>query len=139
MRTIYLYLGDDFKDFRQDWSEVPVFKTLQVEDNLDLWNSAIKLDRKFYSIGCSQANTYYKIYKLKTANFDKNKESLETFNESEITCPICGHEIGDSWEYLDDSGVEICEECGAKLEWSRMVEVTYSTSVKEVAKPIDLD
>ena len=86
MKTIALYLDKDFKSVLQDWSEVPVFKILEVEDDVDLW----------------------------------------------------GKEVGDSWEFQEDSGERECSGCGSAIEWERDISVTYSATVKEIVKPIKL-
>jgi hypothetical protein len=63
MKTIELYLDKDFKSVLQDWSEVLIFKTIEVEDDVDLWDKAIVLDGEFYSASC-QEKEKYRIYKL---------------------------------------------------------------------------
>ena len=138
MKTIELYLDKDFKSVLQDWSEVPVFKTLEVEDDVDLWGKAIEIDGEFYSVGRRQWEKH-KIYKLDYLKLDAIEEEIETFLEDEITCPVCGYKSGDSWEIQEDSGEDYCDGCGASIEWGRDISVTYSASVKEVVKPIKLD
>lgn len=133
MKQIKLYLSDDFKDILQDWEEVKPFKILSVADDIDLWESAISLGNKIYGVASSQGDSY-KIYELPNFNIEEDT----TYGEDEIKCPICGNEISDSWEYEGEDGEEICPGCGATLEWTREVEVTYSTSVKKVVKPLKL-
>lgn len=129
MKKIELYLADDFKDIFTEWDEVKVYKILSVADDVELWGGAIELDGKFYSVCCSQGNKY-EIRELKEFNL----EEKENYDTSEITCPICGYEISDSWEYDSDYGEIECGGCGATLEWSR--EVSYSTEVKKSLQPI---
>lgn len=57
--------------------------------------------------------------------------------EDEVKCPYCGFEDGDSWE-LDEEGETDCGNCGAKLAYSRTVEVTYSAELKEKPETIKL-
>lgn len=45
-------------------------------------------------------------------------------NESEVTCPYCGHKLHDSWELPDDDEEE-CDECGKKYRFSRDISVSY--------------
>lgn len=45
----------------------------------------------------------------------------------EITCPNCGEEFTDSWEYDIDSGIIECYECDSKFHYERNIEVTYTT------------
>jgi hypothetical protein len=56
----------------------------------------------------------------------------ETYAESEITCPYCGYEYTESYEYdssdLDACGEEDCPDCEKKFKWSRNTSITYSTS-----------
>ncbi len=42
----------------------------------------------------------------------------------EVTCPYCGYEYNDSWEFPDD-GEEECPECGKKFNYTRNVSVSY--------------
>jgi hypothetical protein len=44
----------------------------------------------------------------------------------DITCPWCGYEYCDSWEFRDD-GNEKCQECGKEFTYSANHSVTYST------------
>lgn len=134
---INLYLESDFKDIFQKWEDTPVFKTVDVEDNIDLWNRSIILDGKNYCT-CSKQGNDYSIRELEYLKVHEDAEELETYGEDDIKCPVCGCEISDSWEYSEDSGEEFCYGCGALLEWSREVEVSYSAAVKEIVKPIKL-
>lgn len=131
MKKIELYLDDDFEDIFTKWDEVKIYKTLHVADDVELWGSAINVDGKFYSICCSQGDKYA-IQELKQFNLEENKN----YGENEIKCPICGYETSDSWEYDDDDGELECGGCGATLEWSREIEVSYSAQVKESVQPI---
>lgn len=131
MKKIELYLYEDFKDIFTEWDEVKVYRTLLVTGDIELWDRAIELDGKFYSVCSSQGNKY-KIRELEQFN----PEEDENYDTSEITCPICGYEESDSWEYDSDYGEIECGGCGATLEWSREVEVSYSAEVKKSVQPI---
>lgn len=131
MKKIELYLADDFEDIFTEWDEVKIYKTLSIADDVELWNRAINLEGKVYSICCSQGNKY-QIRELEQFNLEED----ENWDKSEITCPICGYEYSDSWEYDSDCGELECEGCGATLEWSREVEVSYSAEVKKSLQPI---
>ena len=54
----------------------------------------------------------------------------EIFRHHEIKCPYCGSEKSDSWEYNDD-GTELCDSCGSKYEYERIVDVFYTTIIKK--------
>ena len=131
MKKIELYLANDFKDIFTKWDEVKVYKTLSVADDVELWDRAINIDGKFYSVCCSQGNKY-QIIELEQFNLERSSN----WGKDEITCPICGYEVGDSWEYDSDYGELECGSCGATLEWSREVEVSYSAEVKKSVQPI---
>ena len=133
MKKIELYLYEDFKDILTEWDKVKVYKTLAVADDVELWDRAIELDGKFYSICGSQGNKY-KIRELEQFNLEED----ENYDTSEITCPICGYEFSDSWEYDSDCGELECEGCGATLEWSREVCLSYEAKVKKVMQPLSL-
>lgn len=51
----------------------------------------------------------------------------EKYGENEITCPYCGYEFSDSWEYRQECDEEECCECGKKFHWSRNVSVDYTS------------
>jgi hypothetical protein len=59
------------------------------------------------------------------------EEEIERHKEHEITCPYCGYEFQDSWDYgLKDDGDEIiedCPECGKNFHVSFCVDVNYTT------------
>lgn len=55
----------------------------------------------------------------------------EQRNTSEITCPWCGCELTDSWEYDDCDDAAECPECGKLFEYERNVEVTYTSKRRE--------
>lgn len=46
---------------------------------------------------------------------------------SEVTCPHCGHEVRDSWEF-DDDGEWTCGECEQDFTFERIVSCSYCTS-----------
>lgn len=48
----------------------------------------------------------------------------------EVTCPYCGYEFSDSWEFVsshEDLGLIDCPECDKEFYGTRNIEVTYST------------
>ena len=49
----------------------------------------------------------------------------------EITCPYCGYEFSESWEYGRDHGEIECHECDKSFTYSRDIQVTYATSRME--------
>lgn len=55
--------------------------------------------------------------------------NFETDYTDEITCPYCGYEEGDSWEYgdLESTGRVSCGSCGKEFWATRNVAITYST------------
>jgi hypothetical protein len=53
---------------------------------------------------------------------------LETEYTSDIICPHCGEEYGDSWEYNDDDGETLnCISCGEPFHLSVDFNVSYTT------------
>ena len=44
----------------------------------------------------------------------------------EITCPYCGNEFTDSWEFDNDGELE-CGDCDKKFTFERHKEITYSS------------
>lgn len=67
----------------------------------------------------------------------KEAPSVEpTSHTDQITCPKCGYEDKDSWEWNMDGeeGEYECPGCEAKLHVTRHVTVEYSAEVKEASK-----
>lgn len=66
---------------------------------------------------------------------DHAKEEVEKFSQTglstdctnEVTCPWCGFEFEDSWEFSDEGKVN-CDECEKNFIYSRDVSVSYSSS-----------
>jgi hypothetical protein len=56
---------------------------------------------------------------------DTEECEIDHEGTTEIVCPHCGHEFGDSWE-ASDSGEDVCH-CGGKFEYERDVIVEYTT------------
>lgn len=48
-----------------------------------------------------------------------------------ITCPWCGYENPDSWEFDADYGDCECPSCGKPFLFERIVEITYTSKRKE--------
>lgn len=51
-----------------------------------------------------------------------------------ITCPYCGHEDHDSWEFSGEDGEELeetCGKCGEEFYAVRSVTIDYSTRKKK--------
>lgn len=55
----------------------------------------------------------------------------EQFGKDDITCPWCGYEFGDSWEYDDEDDACECTECGKLFAYERNVKVTYTSKRRE--------
>lgn len=58
------------------------------------------------------------------------EERAERNCEDEVTCPYCGHEESESWEWgngEEGGDIEECPECGKKYHWYRNISVNYNT------------
>jgi len=55
-------------------------------------------------------------------------KSIDCEYTSEIVCPYCGEEVGDSWEFEGEDGEWECHECEKTFNWYRTVTVEYSTT-----------
>lgn len=132
MKEVKIYLSDkliQLKNFQHDWDNSPVFKTLKVEDDCDLWNSPIKVKDEFYNVCMSQGDNYC-IDKLDFYNYEDDIQNMVEYNEDNILCPVCGYEETDCWEYSNNEEDEHeCQGCGSILSWEREYTVTYKTKV----------
>lgn len=74
-------------------------------------------------------------FKTKVANNERREEiasgDRDTCNESDITCPYCGYELGESSEYLDGSNDDLgeieCPDCDKVFTCTVEFSVSYST------------
>jgi DNA-directed RNA polymerase subunit RPC12/RpoP len=59
----------------------------------------------------------------------------DTNSENEITCPYCGYEFSESYDYLKDTDTELgeieCRDCGKPFICTVEFSVSYSTERKE--------
>jgi DNA-directed RNA polymerase subunit RPC12/RpoP len=55
-------------------------------------------------------------------------EELNTALESEVICPYCGYVARDSWELSGDDGENTCGRCEKEYNYTRNVEITYTTT-----------
>lgn len=62
-----------------------------------------------------------------------NKQLLE----DKATCPYCGYEDYDSWEYEEGHQVAECPSCGRKFELEVVVDVKYTSSRRSEDMPDD--
>lgn len=74
-----------------------------------------------YRDGCYCDACFKKRLDVRVAAFEG-----DTSYTKEITCPWCGYEFSDSWEYSDYGEME-CGECERIFFLERVVDVTYST------------
>ncbi|MRS25818.1 hypothetical protein [Bacillus sp. RIT694] len=58
--------------------------------------------------------------------------------EEYLTCPYCGEKDIDAWERSQDNDKIDCSTCGSEIEYSREVEITYSTKPIKRNNPIKL-
>lgn len=116
-RRLYNILTKKIKDY-------PFIKTIK-NDNISVYD-VLKVNDIFYSVQITQGCDIG-LVKLETLELD----NVESNYESEITCPICGCQEQDSWEYKSDCDEYECGCCGAVLEYNREVTVEYRTIVKE--------
>lgn len=60
---------------------------------------------------------------------EKSWDGLEMVVEytDEIVCPWCGYEHYDSWEHVNPEGKIECDDCEKIFEYSRAIDITYST------------
>ncbi|AFK87433.1 MULTISPECIES: hypothetical protein [Thermoanaerobacterium] len=52
----------------------------------------------------------------------------DTFQTEEMICPYCGYANPDSFEFGDNEGERECENCGKMFEYTREIEIRYTTT-----------
>lgn len=105
---------------------------------MDRWNKThcdkcgerVEKGEGIYAIGGYYHNStcYEQVKQEYIDNYEWNK--LETSYTNEMICPYCGYENRDSFEYDDEEGDRECERCEREFEYSRAIEITYSTGLK---------
>lgn len=139
MKEVRIFLIDDITDMLSDYNTIPAIKTLKIPKNESLWGQPLKIDGKFYTVGCSQGENYG-VHELKYYKYDEDIQDLDSYNEDEIKCPVCGYEESDCWEYTQGEADEYeCGYCGSILTWSREISVSYSTTVKRINEFKEID
>ena len=58
-------------------------------------------------------------------------EDTNTEERERIVCPYCGHIDNYPYEYIEESGTSICDNCDEEFEYKVDVTVKYSTYKKE--------
>lgn len=141
---IMIELGkhDFFADF--DESNYKLLKEIPNVDHHDYFSKVLIID------GVSYTPSYFMTKKdiLVVGVYDNNTEGLyvttdfkerpETFEESEPTCPICGHTYSDAFELSDETEIE-CPNCYAQLSVERVIDVSYTTTLISKGEVVDLD
>lgn len=61
----------------------------------------------------------------------RRAKGFEHDHTDEVTCPSCGYEFSDSWEFAE--GEHRCDECGDDFTVERIVSCSYSTTKKEAS------
>lgn len=57
------------------------------------------------------------------------EEPIDTFHTEHPTCPHCGHEHKDAFEWIGDDGEHACDSCGKKFIWSRDISIAFTTEL----------
>jgi len=56
-----------------------------------------------------------------------SEKEIDTQYTDEITCPYCGYENGDSWEFGVDSDYINCGNCDEEFLCEPQVQISYCT------------
>ncbi|WP_027399830.1 hypothetical protein [Anaerovorax odorimutans] len=75
-------------------------------------------------------------HEIKELNLEIGKEEIYKHN---ITCPCCGYEDRDSWECEDSNDEYECGQCGATIEYERIVTVEYSSELVKLPSIINAE
>ena len=142
MKTIKLYLDKDVRkndSFISLWNESLIFNTIEIEEDLNIWDTLLKINNKHYYV-CSGQDNNYSIKELEYYKGDNEIDELEECCDDCIKCPVCGYEESDCHEYsADEEDNHICGHCGSILSWNREYSVTYTTEVIKINKPIEIE
>jgi hypothetical protein len=96
---------------------------VEVEEDFNIGDQ-FRFQGKFYSLSCKRPKENLIIVKEIKLKYPID----ECIAEDNIKCPYCGCENTDSWEVSDNSGEEICEDCGSTFVWNRDTRVTYNSA-----------
>lgn len=117
-------------DFRR-FDEVPKkeYLLLETDEKIELAR-LIEINNKIYTVtsaGGKLANNFYDWVEVSEINLLK----LPSIGDSEITCPYCGTEEGDSWEADDEDDNRYCDTCGALFKYQKEVSISYYSELIE--------
>ncbi|WP_243765414.1 hypothetical protein [Bacillus arachidis] len=136
-------------EYKTGWTDCTVdFLSSQIQKNLNELNSMFQELPSNYSVfsanvirQCSDIANYAMMiadisYKYICKYDPPNKGDVEY--ENHLTCPYCGGKNYDAFELSEDNDTINCGKCGSEIEYSREVEVTYSTRPVKRNNPIKL-
>lgn len=108
----------------EDIKKIVFCKTDKIID----FHDKVLIDGKKYTI-CSGTRIgddfYYSVEEISL----KDDDDIQDEYESEIKCPVCGHELSDSIEMPDREEEHECEYCGSIFAYEREVSVEYIFSI----------
>lgn len=141
---IMIELGkhDAFEDF--DESNFKLLKEIPNVDYNDYFGKVLIIDGVSYTPYCYMTTHDVLVVGIYDSNTEglyittDYKGNLETFQESEPICPVCGQTYSDAFELNDEDEIE-CHNCYAQLSVERIVDVSYTTTLISKGEVIDLD
>lgn len=109
-------------------------KVIKVVDCDLAISTNIMLDGKVYHVCAKYPQN--NLIGVREIQLESTPEDVEY--ESHLTCPYCGGKNYDAFELSEDNDTINCGKCGSEIEYSREVEVTYSTRPVKRNNPIKL-
>ena len=97
------------------------YSILQTKEEID-WDDTLKINGKLYSIWSALPRGDDKCFCVDEFRF---KEDPDYKIENNITCPYCGEQMSDSWDYGESEDNHYCDTCGSIYSWERVVTVDY--------------
>lgn len=117
-----LYDITDFCKKGYEIEDYPYIGTVDVKAEI---GTAIKIGNKYYVFGIIAADRTKAGVREEKLNL---KRGTKHEYENEFVCPCCKHIDHDSFE-LDDNGIIECGNCGATIEYERVVTVEWNTEL----------
>jgi hypothetical protein len=121
----------DISNWGKQGSEVENYPYIgEIDIDLSI-GEVVKVGDSYFSIGV--LSHVKRIAGAREVEIDLEPEDKDY--ESNLICPYCGYEDGDSWELSDDEEEHECGRCGATVSYRRVVTVEYNSSP---VKPPDI-
>lgn len=127
-KQLYDYISNK-SPIKDGIAPVAIFnRELSAGDIITTKNSAYKIDYIFNRVTNDPDNKRWAVAsKLPNKNAFITKHAGTIENTKLLTCPFCGYEDPDSWQFTDLEGICMCKNCKSTFSYKKKITVKYTT------------